>query len=508
MSHPSVVTLDARSISRRLMAGDTLVEVPLPVGTRVVYPRQPIPAFRDPLGVIRQAFDEPLDSEPLSVRLTRGMKVAVVVEALYLGSASSLHWLGELLSEVVSLAARRDVGETTVLLATGIHRRLFVEEKKLLLRRVDLRANTHVEECDPEGPTPLTEVTEADGRVIGLHPAVASADLVITLAVSSMPEGGGYAALVLGSGGYSNASAVASSSNISSLSEALKCIGGLIEAKLPVFSIELVLDSRHTNPHQDFLGANEDDLTNGQRVQLTGFSHLPRPAALRIATDPAVAVGLIGVFAGSTRRVEVAARRRYMEQHGVPLSHQSDVLITGLPACGPYNTRASLNPVLVRHLLQGWLLRAYQGRSPLKPGGTVVLLHPCTNRFDHEQHTAHYNFFLSVVKRVDSPAAWAAAETEFVKNPALLAMFRNGHAYHPGHPFLVWQQASQLNPPVGRVIVVGADNESIPNLLGYETAASVPEALYRARNGQSQAQDVLCLHNPLTVVCQLPESLS
>lgn len=501
MSHPSLVSLDGRSVPRRLMAGENVCEVALPVGTRVVYPRPAQPSLRDPVAAISRAFDQPLASEPLSSRLTRGMHLVVAVEALYHSSPAGLLWLGQVLREVVKLASQRGVARTTVLLATGIHRRLFTDEKKLLTVNGALPSNVSLVECDPEGPVPLQQVAEFQGAPISVHPDVASADLVVTLSVTSSPVGGGYGALALGLGGYQNARAARDS-------EALWAIGGRIEAKVPTFAVELVLDSRHENPQPEFLGMNEDDLTNAQRVRLKGFSHLPKPAASRLTSDLNTAAGLLGVYCGNTALVHNAARQRHLEQHLVPLTHPADVLITGLPAIGPFNARAALNPVLVRHLLQGWLLQQYRGRSVLRAGGTVILLHPCTHRFDHQQHTAHYNFFNSVLPRARTPEDFAAAEAEFVRDPALLAAFRTGHAYHPGHPFLLWQQASRLTPALGRVIVVGADNESVPKVLGYETAASVPEALYRARNGQSQAQDVLCLHNPLTVVCQLPEATS
>lgn len=498
MSHPSVVSVDGRSVPRRLMAGESLAEVVLPVGSRVVYPRQPQPASRDPRAAIRRAFDEPLGSEPLSARLTRGMRVVIAVEALFHGSPAGLYWQGKVVSEVLTLANQRGAAKITVLLATGIHRRLFADEKRQLLHGCPLPSNATVEECDPEGPQPLRPVGEADGRVVAIHPAAAEADLVITVSVAACPEGGGYSALVLGLGGFANADAATC--------RGLTYLGGLVETKIPTFAIEVVLDSKYTNPQHDFLAMNEDDLTSAQRVQLKGFSHLPKPAASRLASDVPASAGLLAVYCGSTSLVYAAAQKRLLEQHWVPLTHRADVLVTGLPAFGPHNTRAPLNPVLMRHLLQSWVLGQYSGQPPLKPGGTVILLHPCTNRFDHQQHTAHFNFFNSVLPKARTVEEFASAEALFVRDPALLAAFRTGHAYHPGHPFLVWKQASEASTFLGRVIVVGADNESVPRLLGYETASSVAEALYRARNGLSKAQDILCLHNPLTVVCQLPEA--
>src|SRR5690606_6646393 len=267
--------------------------------------------------------------------------------------------------EVLSLARQRGVSKITVLLATGIHRRLFTDEKKLLLGRCSLPTDARVVECDPEGPVPLREVGQFEGRPVSIHPEAANADLLVTLAVAASPEGGGYSTLVLGLGGFTNARAAAWGGP-----GALTTLGARIEAKVPTFAVELVLDSAHTNPQHDFLAMNEDDLTSAQRVQLKGFSHLPKPAASRLAADASTSA-LLAVYCGSTASVSAAAHKRYLEQHLVPLTHPADVLVTGLPAVGPFNTRSVLNPILVKHLLQAWLLGLYVGRPPLVTGGTV-----------------------------------------------------------------------------------------------------------------------------------------
>jgi hypothetical protein len=64
-------------------------------------------------------------------------------------------------------------------------------------------------------------------------------------------------------------------------------------------------------------------------------------------------------------------------------------------------------------------------------------------------------------------------EKKFAQNPAYIEMYRSGHAYHPTHPFFMWYWGEAGRQHVGRVIVVGADNEYIPKLLGYETARSM-----------------------------------
>ena len=57
----------------------------LPVGTRVVYGPEPLPALRDPDGVIREALDHPLgDSQPLRSLLFSGMRLTIAFDDISL----------------------------------------------------------------------------------------------------------------------------------------------------------------------------------------------------------------------------------------------------------------------------------------------------------------------------------------------------------------------------------------------------------------------------------------
>ena len=57
--HPSVVTIDSASRPRVLFSGDQLVEVDLPVGSRVVYPKPPLEPLPDVDAAIRYALNHP-----------------------------------------------------------------------------------------------------------------------------------------------------------------------------------------------------------------------------------------------------------------------------------------------------------------------------------------------------------------------------------------------------------------------------------------------------------------
>jgi hypothetical protein len=78
--HPLVVTIEKRSAPRAVFSGDRVLEIDLPVGSRVVYPRPPIDALRDVDAAIRYAINRPLGSDPLHAKLRPGMKVVIAMD--------------------------------------------------------------------------------------------------------------------------------------------------------------------------------------------------------------------------------------------------------------------------------------------------------------------------------------------------------------------------------------------------------------------------------------------
>ena len=87
-------------------------------------------------------------------------------------------------------------------------------------------------------------------------------------------------------------------------------------------------------------------------------------------------------------------------------------------------------------------------------------------------------------------------ESKFASNPAYIEMYRSGNAYHPAHPFFMWYWGEAGRQWVGRTIVVGADNEYIPKLMGWETAPNMAEALRMASDTAPKSPDILALHCP------------
>ena len=95
-------------------------------------------------------------------------------------------------------------------------------------------------------------------------------------------------------------------------------------------------------------------------------------------------------------------------------------------------------------------------------------------------------------------------EEKFATNPAYIEMYRTGHAYHPAHPFFMWYWGEAGRQHLGRVIVVGADNEYIPKLLGWETARTMRRgARHGARAPRRDRRRSRCSTSPPIVMADV-----
>src|SRR5579872_1177235 len=130
MSHPLVVTLDRRSAPRTIFSGDRLIEVDMPAGTRVIYPRPPLEALKDVDAAIRYALNHPENSDPLHAKLRPGMKVVIAIDdvSLPLPPMRRPDVRERVLTVVLAMLADHGVEDVEIIIATSIHRRMTGEE--------------------------------------------------------------------------------------------------------------------------------------------------------------------------------------------------------------------------------------------------------------------------------------------------------------------------------------------------------------------------------------------
>ncbi|MBX3127991.1 MAG: DUF2088 domain-containing protein [Polyangiaceae bacterium] len=521
MSHPSVVTLQRDSRPRVLFSGDRLVEVDLPAGTRVIYPKPPIEPLKDPAAAIRYALSHPLGTEPLYAKLRPGMKVTLAVDdiSLPLPPMKRPDARAQVLEVVLELLADHGVDDIEIIIATGIHRRMKAAEVRHMVgdRVFERYWPDRLYNHDAEDRDNLTVLGTTElGEVVEINRRAAESELVIYVNLNFVPMNGGHKSLMCGLASYRSLSHHHNPETIracdsymdpkkSELATRLWRMGRLCNQKLNVFTIETTINNRMFERPLEFLTKNEDELDGRERALLAGLvattKRLPQAARQAIFEKFPAPYGVTGVWAGETEAVHEKTLERCFEQYCVPVEGQSDVVVFPIPYISPYNVHAFLNPLLVSVLAQGYLFNMNRGVPLLKKGGTIVLLHPCSDKFDHEQHAPYIDFVHRLLPETrDAVELHKRYERKFASDPAFIQMFRTGHAYHPAHPFYMWYWGENGRQHAGRVIVVGADNEYIPRLMGWETAPSMDEALYRARNGEARTLSVSCLRVPPIVM--------
>jgi hypothetical protein len=517
MSHPCLVTLDSRSAPRTLFSGDRLVDVDLPTGTRVVYPKPPLEALKDVDAAIRYAINHPLNSEPLYAKLRPGMKVTIAVDdiSLPLPPMRRPDVRERVLTIVLDLLADYSVDDVDIVIATSVHRRMTAAEVRHVVgdRIFDAYWPKRLYNHDAEdaenmkylGTTELGEEVELNRRAV-------ESDLVIYVNLNLVPMDGGHKSVAVGLCGYRSLRAHHNPKvmrdchsymdpSSSGLASSVERMGKLTNQKLHVFTIETTINNRMFDRPLEFLAKNEDDLSSTERMALRALKatldRVPQPARQAVFQRVPSPYGVTGVFAGETEAVHARTLERCYEQYLVPVVGQADILVTGIPYISPYNVNSFLNPLLVQVMADGYLFNLYKGVPMVKKGGTMIILHPCTDQFDAEHHAPYIEFVHRLLPETrDAMELHKDFEAKFASNPAYIEMYRYGHAYHPAHPFFMWYWGEAGRQHLGRMIVVGADNEYIPKLLGWETARTMDEALRMAKQTAPREPDILALHAP------------
>jgi hypothetical protein len=524
MSHPLVVTLDRKSAPRTIFSGDRLIEVDLPPGTRCIYPKAPIAPLKDVEAAIRYAINHPHGSDPLHAKLRPGMKVVIAIDdiSLPLPPMRRPDVRERVLTVVLETLADHGVEDVTMIVATSVHRRMTADEirwmvgDKIFDRFYPDRLSNH----DAEDLKNMVEIGTTDhGEVVELNRKAVESDLVIYVNLNLVPMDGGHKSVTVGLCGYKSLRAHHTPQTMrnchsymdpsrSALATSVERMGRLVNAKLDVFTIETTINNRMFDRPLEFLAKNEDDLSGVERAALKALTvtlaKTPQPLRQTVFQKVPSPYGVTGVFAGETEATHAQTLARCYEQYLVPIKGQADIVVCGVPYISPYNVGSFLNPLLVQVMVNGYLFNMYKGVPLLKKGGTMIVAHPCTDQFDKTHHAPYIEFVHNLLPETrDALELHKRYEAKFASNPAYIQAYRTGHAYHPAHPFFMWYWGEAGRQHTGRVIVVGADNEYIPKLMGWETARSMPEALEMAKDTAPPSPEIVMMHIPPIVMAEV-----
>jgi hypothetical protein len=521
-SREHVVTIDTDSAPRMLWYGENFLLEDLPIGTRVIYPRRPLAPVANPGAAIRYALNHPEDMEPLHALLRPGMKVTIAVDDISMPlPAMRTPDVRQLVLEIVcEMLADHGVDDVHIIIALALHRRMHDWEiermvgKKVWKDYWPDRLYNH-DACDPDGMVVLGKTRH--GELVELNRRAAESDLCIYVNMNFVPMNGGHKSMGVGLCGYESLKAhhtpkgiVESNSFMdpanSFVSHSFARQGALVESTVKVFHIETVLNNRTFDGPLSFLMKNEDDFTETDRLKFQAtkwaLDKLPFSARREIFMRSPAAYEMIGCYAGAVDPVHAKTLAKSYDQYAVEIEGQADILITGIPFISPYNVNSkALNPLLVQVMALGYFYHMYRNRPVVRDGGVLILTHPCSDRFDPVHHPSYIEFFNRLLPETrDSYTLEQKYQDEFAYNPSYVEMYRRGNAYHGAHPFYMWYWGQRGREKLSRVIVVGADNATVPELMGWETAGSLAEAIAMARGTMGRSAQITMLHHPPIVI--------
>jgi hypothetical protein len=82
---------------------------------------------------------------------------------------------------------------------------------------------------------------------------------------------------------------------------------------------------------------------------------------------------------------------------------------------------------------------------------------------------------------------------EFSTHAGYIERYRNGVAFHPIHGLLATHPLRRMKH-AGRVIVAGADDAAVPQRLGFESAATVEDAIRMAEQAHGPDCAIACVN--------------
>ena len=517
-----VVTLERGSAERVLPFGEDFIKAKFPAGTRVIYPPDPVEPVPDVRAAVRQALIHPLGSEPLYALLQPGMKVTIAVDdiSLPLPAMARPDVRQVILEAVIEMLADYGVDDIEIIVAISLHRRMTEAEiRRMVGPRVFAdfwpeRLYNH----DAEAPDGVVELGQTDhGEKAIINRRAAESDLIIYVNVNLVPMDGGHKSVGVGLTNYEslrghhNPRTILDSWSFmdpgsSALSHSCTRIGEVVERELNIFHIETTLNNHMYGGPMSFLSKREDDWNASDdwafRTLTWTLKKLPRQLKRDFFMRYRAPYGVTGVAAGACEPVHDRTLEGCFQQYAVPVKGQADVLVTGIPYLCPYNVNSIMNPLLVHCSALGYFFNMYRGLPLLKEGGVFILAHPLYDEFHAEHHPSYIEFFRRLLPESrDSAYLERTYEESFARDPSYLHLYRNGNAYHGAHPFYMWYWGEAGRAQAGKIICVGAESPRVAEVLGWDTAASIDDALAMARSflGRSDPDITLIKLPPIVI---------
>ena len=298
-----VVYIDNNSAPRIIFSGTDLLCEDLPIGTRVIYAKPPIEGLANPGAAIRYALNHPLGCDPLYAQLQPGMRVTIAVDdiSLPLPPMTTPDIRQTIIEILLEMLEANGVDDVHILIALGpAHRRLTeAEMKRMVGKKIhDAYYPDRYYNFDSEDPDGFVNLGKtAHGEPVNINRRCVESDLVIYVNVTLVPMDGGHKSVTVGLCDYESVRVHHEPDTLlgcdsmmdpphSMLATKIERQGAIVDQHMKVFHIETALNNRMFANATAFLGKNEDEFSEFDRIKYEGMrfalSKLPTAAKRKI----------------------------------------------------------------------------------------------------------------------------------------------------------------------------------------------------------------------------------
>ena len=512
-----VLEVDERTPPTLVSDGDRLRLERFPLGTRVVYPPDSLPALPDVDGAVVAALEHPYDSEPLSALLRPGMRLTIAFDDLSmpLPPMRAPDVRGRVVERVLEMAAAAGVDDVQLVAATALHRRMTSAELRHVLGERVYRSfapSGDLYNFDAEDPDALTLLgTTEHGEEVEVSRRAAESDLLVYVNVNIVAMEGGHKSTGIGLASYRslrhhhNPHTLEHSRSFmdpssSALHASATRISRLLQEHVRVFHVETTVNNDVFPSPYGFVNTREWEWSLRDQVSALATKRAldlaPATQRHRALHRMRGAFGVTSVQAGSTDATHAVTLENVHAQQLVEVQGDSDVLVTGVPFVGPYNVSSTMNPVLAMCMALGYFFNLYRGRPLVRPGGAMIVYHPLRWEFDRLHHPSYVDFFEEVLAATRDPHEMSKTfEEAYATDPWYRHLYRTSHAYHGVHPFYMWYWGAHAMQHLGDVVWVGADRRTAAHM-GFQAASTLADALAMVSGSVGTSPSITYLHVP------------
>lgn len=499
--------------------GERFVFAKVPVGTRVLYPRPPLPGIaKNKLrAAIEHAIDNPIDLDPLRAHLKPGMKVTIAVDdiSLSLPKQQSPDCRQVMIEVLLDRLAQAGVTDIHIVVAVCLHRHMHDWEVKEMLGAKIFNAHwgkRTLYNYDAEDKDDNIVLGNTDhGEIVELHKRSATSDLLIYANLNLIALNGGHKSVGVGLATYR---CVRSNHNCdhqinsrsfndpprSKMHRAMDRIGKYVKKHVKIFHIETTVNN-DTFPW--FIGYMQKQEPKWNIVDKIGatvnkhfLDHTPLELNRKIFFATKSPYLVTGVNAGETEPVHKITLENVYKQQLIEIKGQSDIVVMPIPYVMPYSVHSIMNPILVYAMGLGYMFNFYKGQPIVKKGGSIIFIHPLENRFHAIHHPSYIELFEKLQQTRDPYEVDRRWSDQLANDERYIQAYRYKNAYHGFHAISMWNWGCHGMQHVGQIITVNPTSPEAATRLGWETAPTTEAAIGMARTKHGPSATISVVHSP------------